>query len=393
MRWPPPGCIAVVALVVVAACLHFQQQSAAAPYAAPPSVVALRGAAAPAATGGAARAGLIYLRIPKAGAADWPSWLPALEASAAANARSVTYYFAGPPANFSCANCVSMPTTLEGLLDRVEAHLGVPRSGLAARNVKHAICDLKPMWPALFPEVDHPFVGYADLDVLFGDLASEVDALGPGDDVLVPSSWYPSPLANGNFLLLRREKRDLFRSFGGWKDALAEKKYFVYDEWHGPAPEKTFMHALLEGALTGALTPRPTRRLFLQDVVGVPGQQPRNLWDKPATYSVSFDAGSLVAAYDGPCLCPLDRVPQFSIAQCAGCVQHKDAKSVVLRDAAGNNVPVKRELEVLAFHMLSTKSHVVSVDRRLPGCGAFRLANTAANKYHHSFACAPGKPG
>lgn len=143
------------------------------------------------------RAGIIYLRITnakearRAGTSEWPQWLPVLEASAASNAADVTYYFAGPSANFSCGNCVSIPTDLSSLLDRVERHLGVSRSEIAVKSLKHKICDLKPMWPALFPEVAaaHDFVGYADMDVIFGDLGSEVRGMRDEDDVLVPSSW------------------------------------------------------------------------------------------------------------------------------------------------------------------------------------------------------------
>ena len=322
------------------------------------------------------------MRIPKAGAEDWPAWLPALEASARANARSVTYYFAGPPANLSCANCVSVPTTLDGLLGRVEAHLGVARATVASKKqVKHLVCDLKPMWPALFPELAsrHEFVGYADLDVIFGDLAAEVDALGPGDDLLAPSAWYPAPLANGNFLLFRRERADLFRAFDGWRDAVTATGYFVYDEWHGPRPERSFMHALLESHLAGRLRPRPTRQLLLQDVAGA-----GNLWDPPARVELAWSGGALVAAYDGPCVCVRDRtgVSQFSIAQCAQCAKAKE--TTVLRDVA-----VSRKLEVLAYHMLSAKNHVVRpVDPKVATCDAWTLDN-AAGKFRHAFTCRP----
>jgi hypothetical protein len=340
-------------------------------------------AAAPPATPRRRRAGILYLRITsateatRAGTSPWPQWLPAVEASAAANADEVTYYFAGPATNFSCPNCVSIPTDLDALLGRVEAHLGVDRAEVAVKSLKHKICDLKPMWPTLFPEVAaaHEFVGYADLDVIFGDLAAEVRALRDGDDLLVPSSWYPSPLANGNFLLFRSERRvlDIFRRHAGWREALTTPGYDVYDEWHGKAPERTFMHALLEEHLNGRLRPRPTARLFLQDVVG-----PRNLWDRPASVRVRWERGALVAAYDGPCVCAKDMVPQFSIAQCAQCVRRPGEKL--------ENVVVTRELEVLAYHMLSAKFHVVDVEPRLANCSRFDLTK-ADDSLKHTFAC------
>ena len=221
----------------------------------------------------------------------------------------------------------------------------------------------------------HEFVGYADLDVIFGDLAAEVRALRDGDDLLAPSSWYPSPLANGNFLLFRSERRvlDIFRRHAGWREALTTPGYDVYDEWHGKAPERTFMHALLEEHLNGRLRPRPTARLFLQDVVG-----PRNLWDRPASVRVRWEGGALTAAYDGPCVCAKDMVPQFSIAQCAQCVRRPGEKL--------ENVVVKRELEVLAYHMLSAKFHVVDVEPRLANCSRFDLTK-ADDSLKRTFAC------
>ena len=188
------------------------------------------------------KAGLIYLRIadPRhrqdAFRASWPPWLPALEASARANARSVTYYFVGAPANVTCANCIEIPLDLAGLRARVEKYLGV--TDMEIKSVKNKICDLKPMWPVLFPEISarHEWVGFADADVLFGDLAAEVDLLTASDDLLVPSSWHPYPLANGNFMLFRSTARVLqaFRG-AGWREAVRSPGYSVFDEWLGPA--------------------------------------------------------------------------------------------------------------------------------------------------------------
>ena len=153
-----------------------------------------------------------------------------------ADARSVTYYFVGAPANVTCANCKQIPLDLAGLRARVEKHLGV--TDMEIKSVKNKICDLKPMWPVLFPEVSarHEWVGFADADVLFGDLAAEVDLLTASDDLLVPSSWHPYPLANGNFMLFRSTARVLqaFRG-AGWREAVRSPGYSVFDEWPGPA--------------------------------------------------------------------------------------------------------------------------------------------------------------
>ena len=345
-------------------------------------------AAQGAAPAGRPRAGILYMRLAdpkkKVHAAAWPPWLPAIEAAAEANADEVTFYFAGEARDFNCRNCVSIPTDLDALLGRIEAHLGIARGDVGVRALKATICDLKPMWPALFPEVAaaHEFVGYADLDVLFGDLASEVRALRPGDDLLAPSSWFPAPLSNGNFLLLRSAPRvlDLFRDHPGWRDAVTNPAYDVYDEWHGPRPGHTFMSALLEAHLDGKLKPKPTEKIFLQDVVAS-----RNLWDRPANVGIRWTEGKLVATYDGPCRCPKDIVPQFTIAQCAACVRKRGHE---LPD-----VPVSRRLEILAYHLLSAKHHVLdAVDPGLAACASFDLAK-ADDSLRHSFACRDASPG
>ena len=82
----------------------------------------------------------------------------------------------------------------------------------------------------------------------------------PEDDILVPSSWYPMPLANGNFMLLRSNAHVLgaFKRHAGWREAVTQAGYNVYDEWHGSSPERTFMNALLEEHLNGQMRPKAT---------------------------------------------------------------------------------------------------------------------------------------
>ena len=326
------------------------------------------------------KAGLIYLRIadPRhrqdAFRASWPPWLPALEASARANARSVTYYFIGAPANVTCVNCVEIPLDLAGLRARVEKYLGV--TDMEIKSVKNKICDLKPMWPVLFPEVSarHEWVGFADADVLFGDLAAEVDLLTASDDLLVPSSWHPYPLANGNFMLFRSTARVLqaFRG-AGWREAVRSPGYSVFDEWHGRGSATNFGHALLEMHLNGKLRPKPTSRLFLQDAVS----GGRALMERPAALRATWARGRLRVAYRGPCYCSKDVVPQFAIAHCSECV---------FRAGATPDVTVARDLEVLAYHMLYTKPWIgrkYAVAPALRDCEAFALWKSETSREHH----------
>lgn len=179
-------------------------------------------------------------------------------------------------------------------------------------------------------------------------------------------------------MLFRSEARvlDIFRRHQGWHSAVTTPGYNVYDEWHGKAPEASFMNALLEEHLNGRLKPRPTSRLFLQDVVG-----PHNLWDKPAQVRIDWARGALAASYDGPCVCAKDIVQQFSIAQCAQCVRNAGEK------LAG--VVVHRKLEILAYHMLSAKFHVLDVDARaFSNCSTFDLVK-ASDSLKHTFTCRP----
>ena len=78
----------------------------------------------------------------------------------------------------ACANCARLPLDLPSLRDRVRRHLlnvsAVAQFG-AKGNAARKLCDLVPMWPALFPELSarHAFIGITEQDMLPGDLSSE----------------------------------------------------------------------------------------------------------------------------------------------------------------------------------------------------------------------------
>ena len=55
------------------------------------------------------------------------------------------------------------------------------------------------------------------------------------------------------------------------------------------------------------------------------------------------------------------------------------------RGGDGTQVPVARDLEVLAYHMLSAKHHVRPVDSGLAKCGAFNLDRV--ERYAHEMTC------
>ena len=143
-----------------------------------------------------ARAALLYLQI----GAAWPPWITYIMRAAAANGPLVDFYFLGPPppreALAACRNCLHLPLDVDALLGRVDRFLGLPRGSVVLDDRGRKLCDMKPMWAAIFPELTarHTFIGYSDHDILLGDLASEVARLQPDEDMLTPMAWFPQSL-------------------------------------------------------------------------------------------------------------------------------------------------------------------------------------------------------
>jgi len=80
----------------------------------------------------------------------WPPYLNLVLHAAAANRRA-TFYFVGPPLppGSAIGNVVSLDGRNGTLLrERIATHLGV-----SIRLTHRKMCDLKPTWPALFPEL------------------------------------------------------------------------------------------------------------------------------------------------------------------------------------------------------------------------------------------------
>ena len=150
----------------------------------------------------ATKAGLLHIHLGGA----WPAYVRFVARSAAAHAAAVTFYFLGPPpsraASAACAapplgNCVWLPLDAAELHARMQTHLGLAVGSVRLELADgRKLCDLKPMWAALFPELSsrHAWVGYADNDIVWGNLTAEVAALSDDDDeLLTPSNYFPSP--------------------------------------------------------------------------------------------------------------------------------------------------------------------------------------------------------
>ena len=80
-----------------------------------------------------------------------------------------------------------------------------------------------------------PRLRQADSDILLGDLSSEVARLRGDEELVVPATYFPLPLANGNLVLVRSVPKMLraFERSPDWQAALRTLGYVVFDEWWG----------------------------------------------------------------------------------------------------------------------------------------------------------------
>lgn len=134
-------------------------------------------------------AALLHIQL----GAPWPSYLAFILRAAASNA-GVSFYFLGPELDTrACPNCHRLPLDAPALLARIQAFLHLPAT--LVNLTPRKLCDLKPMWPALFPELSarHDWIGWSDYDILYGNLSSELSSLTDSDEMLVRKSFAHSP--------------------------------------------------------------------------------------------------------------------------------------------------------------------------------------------------------
>ena len=309
------------------------------------------------------KAGLLHLYLGD----RWPPWTAHLLSSAAVSS-GITFYFLGPPlVTHGCANCAWMPMDEAALDSRIVSHLGLPagavslapRPAAAAANgatgaaalPARKLCDLKPMWPALFPELSsrHEWIGHADTDILWGNLSAEVAALSVEDELLVPSTFFPQPLTNGNLMLLRTTPKMIhaFRRSAHWRRALLQPTLYVFDE-HWGASGPGMHHVLRAMVLADELRARPTRRMLVQDMI-FRGERGNGKWSGlyptldsyGADVAVGWRRGALLAARDGPCACS-KQVWDVTLSSCAECLTQP---GVLLRE-----VHMRVRAAVLGLH-------------------------------------------
>ena len=283
----------------------------------------------------------------------WPRWTSFLLQSAATNV-ALTFYFIGSSQldMGACANCAWLPVSDALLRQRMVAHLGLPdpRRELSGRK----LCDLKPMWPALMPELvrRHEWVGFADSDIVFGNLSAEVARLRPEDELLVPQAFYPQPLANGNLLLMRTVPKMIlaFQRSPRWKAAALSGYYQAFDEWGHAESEwgaSTMAKVYLDMLLEENLRARPTAGFFVQDTIVIQGRSYPTIDSHNARVNVTWRAGTLTVERDGPCVCPHDVVPQLALSMCPQCLFSPGA---VL-----SSTRMRRRVDAVGFHFQGWK--------------------------------------
>jgi hypothetical protein len=295
------------------------------------------------------KAAILYLQM-----GPWPPYIKYVVKSAAAN-NGTTFYFLGP--HFEevddCANCAWLPFDINLAKTRIQANLGVSVSDMD-HLYPAKLCDLKPAWPTLFPELAtrHEWIGFADHDIIFGDLDSEVNAVSQDADLLVPKGFYPQPLANGNLMLFRTTKKMLqaFKNAGNWEDVVRDHNYLGFDEWWGVKP--SMMEILVDMHLKGKITVAPTLRPLIQDfTVTHPGGMYGAGMDQNASVQLYWAHGRLAAKRHGMCICPDPNAWQFAFMPLSGC-------SECMRKPEGGLMPevtVNRTVEALGFHFQAWK--------------------------------------
>jgi len=295
------------------------------------------------------KAGILYVQM-----GPWPPYIQYVVKSAAAN-NGTTFYFLGPHIEEldACGNCAWLPFDINFAKARIQDNLGVSLSEMD-HLYPAKLCDLKPAWPTLFPELTsrHEWIGFADHDIIFGDLDSEINAVSQDADLLVPKGFYPQPLANGNLMLFRTTKKMLqaFKNAGNWDTVIRDHNYLGFDEWWGVKP--SMMEILVDMHLKDKITVAPTIRPLIQDfTVTHPGGMYGAGMDQNATVQIYWAHGHLAAKRRGMCICPDPNAWQFAFMPLSGC-------SECMRKPEGGLMPevvVNRTVEALGFHFQAWK--------------------------------------
>lgn len=159
---------------------------------------------------------------------EWPRWLSFYLRSCSANSRFHWLIFTDNPAYPTCpANVFIKHLSRSEFEARVSGILGQPYTF----SYGYKLCDLKPAYGHLFEsELEgYEFWGYADLDVVYGDLGCFLTESVLTDCDVVTST--PRIIA-GHCTLLRnsQEIRQLYRTCPEFISKFLSRDYQVFDE-------------------------------------------------------------------------------------------------------------------------------------------------------------------
>ena len=284
----------------------------------------------------------------------WPPWTHYLVRAAAANRANVAFYFIGAQLPMAlaahCASCYWLPFDAELMQRRIEARLDMPHGSVRISGTKK-ICDLKPMWLDLFPELTqrHQWFGFADSDILLGNISAEVEALRPADELLVPMPFFPHPIANGNFMLMRSVPKMLqaYKRNPQWRAMLQDKAYTWFDEWGSHKKYGSMAAVYQDMLLSSELRVRPTLKMFVQDSIFRRDHRVVDMAQSTSLLSLDWRRGALTFERKGACVCGDGVAAAHGPAACHECVKKPGE---MLR-----NVTVHRKLEIMGFHVQTWK--------------------------------------
>ena len=180
----------------------------------------------------------------------WPLWIDFFIESCRWN-RSIDWilFHDGPPPQNRCGNVRHIEMSFEAYKVLVSSALGIPFDPVQP----YKLCDIKPALPHIHRELvaGYDFVGFGDLDVVYGDIRRFYDDELLGRYDLLSSH---SDRISGHFCLMRNcdDLVSAFERVPRWKEAFLAQEHLGFDE----------------GAFS-RLFVRPKRRLFAAQLKSV----------------------------------------------------------------------------------------------------------------------------
>ena len=195
----------------------------------------------------------IAILIPYFG--QWPAWIDFFVESCRAN-RSIDWILFSdcePPEN-RAPNVRHVRISFDDYKAVVGEALGITLRA----DTPYKLCDIRPALAYVHAQLvrDYDFVGFGDLDVIYGDIRAFYDRdLLDRYDIL---SSHPDRVS-GHFCLMRNRDDvvSAFKRSRGWKNAMQRPEHVTFDEW-------TFYN-LLRGTTANFFMPwrgEPLRCLF-----------------------------------------------------------------------------------------------------------------------------------